>query len=133
MNRLLLTLVIKKFISNDDQLNKVVYNWRSFWSFSNWTFSTNAYFKLYLYFNILKNAAASVEERWWCLINMSCWTPFDLRAGLTQSNVWQWACIDWHHYQILCWACRTWWWCGGSGSWVISTIMEPTHQDTAAS
>ena len=28
LNRLLLTLVIKKFISNDDQLNKVVYNGR---------------------------------------------------------------------------------------------------------
>ena len=26
LNRLLLTLAIKKFISNDDQLNKVVYN-----------------------------------------------------------------------------------------------------------
>ena len=28
LNRLLLILVINKFISNDDQLIKVVYNWR---------------------------------------------------------------------------------------------------------
>ena len=84
LNRLLLTLAIKKFIHNDKQTyNKVdiakknIYDIaKNRWPFSNWTFSTNAFFKLYLYLWSVFYYYLRVRiylELWWQLICDSWW------------------------------------------------------------